>query len=218
MMDPKDKAAVEAAVLTDLADAIKAEEGSVPHMFAGMVRGFEAALRKRADALAAALVLLFVLGGCAMFSTPGKVTSADFTSEAGGVYLHIMQPTNGVGCPSAIAGGAQSMGSIDATCTNNGQTQTIHATAPDPNPALTTAYAGINQQMQTTAAIIQSLLSAVGGAGAKVATGGIAAAPGASSAPLALNAMRRPLVVPPNQNCPAGTLPVTVSGAGTTCE
>ena len=169
--------------------------------------------------LAAFLVLLTLVTGCAMFSTPGKVTSSDFTSEAGGVYLHVMQPANGVGCPSAIAGGAQSMGSIDATCTDGGRTQTIHATAPDPNPALTTAYAGINQQMATTAAIIQSLLQAVGGAGAKVATGGIAMAPAPRPLSSFASAAPRPsFVVPPNQNCPAGTLPVTVSGAGTTCQ
>lgn len=103
-------------------------------------------------------LLPLLITGCSIFSTPGRVTSPEGTSDAGGVYMHVVQPSSGKGCPSAIAFGAQTMGSIDAGCWNNGATQSIHATAPDPNPALTTAYSGINQQMSTIADVLKTLI------------------------------------------------------------
>lgn len=148
------------------------------------------------------LCAALLLGGCSIFSTPGRVTSQEGTSDAGGVYMHIVQPASGKGCPSAIAFGAQTMGSIDATCSDNGATQSIHATAPDPNPALTTAYAGINQQMATMAALIQSIMASVAGAGGKVATGGLMVAP-----PMRPGAVRpAPALTTPMMVCPTGMI------------
>lgn len=152
--------------------------------------------------LAAALLL----GGCAIFSTPGRVTSQEGTSEAGGVYLHVIQQPNG--CPSAIAFGAQTMGGIDATCTDGGKTQTIHATAPDPNPALTTAYAGITQMNGQLLDFAKSLITAAAGAASPM--------PLAARSPMGL--APRSTVVAPSQLCPPGTLPTSISGAGTTCQ
>lgn len=151
---------------------------------------------------------LLALSGCALFSTPGRVTSSDFTSEVGGVYLHVMQPANGIGCPSAIAGGAQTMGGIDATCTDAGKTQTIHAVAPDPNPALTTAYAGINAQAQIFADLA-----------AKIIAAGMTAGAGPAAPLMAARALAPRLTsVPTNQPCPPGTLPVTISAGSTVCQ
>lgn len=154
-------------------------------------------------------LLLPLLGGCALFSTPGRVTSQEGASDAGGVYLHVIQqPT---GCPSAIAFGAQTMGGIDATCTDNGQTQTIHATAPDPNPALTTAYAGINAQAQIFADLASKIIAAGMAAGAGPAAPLVAGR--------ALLGVARPgLTVPANQLCPPGSLPVTIQAGRTVCQ
>lgn len=146
--------------------------------------------------------LLFIapllLAGCGIFSTPGKVTSSMATTEAGGVYGSAIQPANGYGCPSIVGQGAQTMGSMSATCTDHGANQSITLTAPDPNPALTTAYQGINQQMATLQAIIAGLLQTAGG---------LAAGPAGSAAVGAV--VKPPVVVPP--------LPSTVvSGQGVT--
>lgn len=158
-----------------------------------------------------AIALLAPLAGCSLFSVPGRVTSSDFTSEAGGVYLHVMQNPNGIGCPSAVTGGAQTMGSIDATCADGGKTQTISAKAPDPNPALTTAYAGINAQAQIFANLAQQIIAAGMAAAAGPAAPVVGPVAGRLLAP-------RPLTVPPNQPCPPPTLPVTIQGGMTVCQ
>lgn len=126
-------------------------------------------------------LLLASLAGCAIFSTPGKVTSADATTEAGGVYGKVIQPANGYGCPSVVGQGAQTMGEMAATCTDHGAAQTIVLKAPDPNPALTTAYAGINQQMQTLQAMMSQMFqyaaTLAGGPGAGAIAGGLTRPP-----------------------------------------
>lgn len=114
-----------------------------------------------------------LLFGCGIFSTPGKVVSSDATTEAGGVYGKVIQPANGYGCPSVVGQGAQTMGSMSATCTDHGANQSVTLTAPDPNPALTTAYAGINQQMQTLQAIIAGLLQTAAGMAGGPAAGAV---------------------------------------------
>ena len=150
------------------------------------------------------LFSLVALSGCAIFSTPGKVTSSDATTEAGGVYGKVIQNPNGVGCPSVVGQGAQTMGSMKATCMNNGQDQAIELTAPDPNPAITTAYQGINQITTQLLNFAQSLVAAglSGAAGIPKVPGvpttlGPAAAPTAS-AQAQCAALGRTLVVTPD--------------------
>lgn len=123
------------------------------------------------------LICSLVLSGCAVFTAPGKATSSDAVTEAGAVYGKVIQNPSGVGCPSVVGQGAQTMGSMRASCSDNGATQTIELTAPDPNPALTTAYNGINQELAAIAALAQQLLQQAatiaagpaGGAAAKAA-------------------------------------------------
>ena len=98
-----------------------------------------------------------------MFSVPGQVTDGKVTAQAGGVYGTAIQGPPGT-CPSVTG-----MGSLTATCSIDGSkiSQTITLTAPDPNPALTTAYAGINQQLTTIGNILQQLMSQAVAAAAK---------------------------------------------------
>ncbi len=115
-----------------------------------------------------AIGLLLSLGGCALFSTPGEVTDGKVTAQAGGVYGTAVQGPPGT-CPSVTGMGSQTMGSLTASCTIDGSkvTQSITISAPDPNPALTTAYAGINQQLTTIGNILQQLMTQAIAAAAK---------------------------------------------------
>lgn len=162
----------------------------------------------------AILALALAFGGCGIFSTPGKVTSPEATSEAGGVYAHVIQPQSGIGCPSVVAMGAQTMGGLDASCLNGGANQSIHLTAPDPNPALTTAYNGINQQLTTVSAMLQQMMSVAMAAAFPPAAIGIKPVPVAK--PMMLQAPVQS--VAPGSPCPPGTVPVTIGAGGTTCQ
>lgn len=160
------------------------------------------------------LALPLFLGACAVFSTPGKVTSSDATTEAGGVYGKVIQNPSGVGCPSVVGQGAQTMGSMSASCEDNGATQRVELTAPDPNPALTTAYKGISDMTTQLLNFAQSLVASAVGAGAGIpkipGVPAPAPAPAPTSAPRALG--------PTAAQCQAIGRTLLVTSAGAVCQ
>lgn len=153
--------------------------------------------------------LALSLSGCALFQqVPGRVTTTDFTTEAGAVYGKTV-PVPG-GCPGIVFGGAQNVGEVTATCTGSGAAQSITAKSIDANSVLQTAIAGQTALGQQLANVAQAALAALAAGGKTAATGGALGTPGPTG-PAGDPGVRLPMLV-----CPVGTV-ITMQAGQAVC-